>query len=36
LQRLLVIVLVGRVLQDYGVVSFAEFMPLLGLGLSLL
>jgi hypothetical protein len=36
LQRLLVVVLVGRVLQNYGVVSFADLTPLLGLGLPLL
>jgi hypothetical protein len=36
LQRLLVVVLVGRVLHDNGVVSFADLMPLLGLGLPLL
>jgi hypothetical protein len=36
LQRLLVVVLVGRVLHDNGVVSFADLPPLLGLGLPLL
>jgi hypothetical protein len=36
LQRLLVVVLVGRVLHDHGVVSFADFPSLLGLGLPLL
>jgi hypothetical protein len=35
LQRLLVAVLVGRVLHDNGVVSFADLSPLLGLGLPL-
>jgi hypothetical protein len=34
LQRLLVVVLVGRVFYDDGVISFADFPPLLGLGLS--
>jgi hypothetical protein len=33
LQRLLVIVLLGRVFYDDGVISFADFPPLLGLGL---
>jgi hypothetical protein len=32
LQCLLVVVLVGRVLHDDGVISFADFPPLLGLG----
>jgi hypothetical protein len=32
LQRLLVIVLVGRVFYDDGVISFADLPPLLGLG----
>jgi hypothetical protein len=36
LQCLLVIVLVGRVLHDYGVVSFADLPLLLALGLPLL
>jgi hypothetical protein len=36
LQRCLVVVVVGRVLHDYGVVSFADLAPLLGLGLPLL
>jgi hypothetical protein len=36
LQRLLVVVLVGRVLHDNGVVSFADLPPLLGLGFPLL
>jgi hypothetical protein len=36
LQRLFVVVLVGRVFHDNGVVSFANFSPLLGLGFSLL
>jgi hypothetical protein len=36
LQRLLVIVFVGCVLHDYGVVSFTDLPPLLGLGLPLL
>jgi hypothetical protein len=36
LQRLLVTVLIGRVLHDNGVVSFADLPPLLGLGLPLL
>jgi hypothetical protein len=36
LQRFLVVVLIGRVLHDYSVVSFTDFTPLLGLGLSLL
>jgi hypothetical protein len=34
LQRLLVVVLVGRVFYDDGVISFADLPPLLGLGLS--
>jgi hypothetical protein len=36
LQRLLVVVLVGRVFHDNCVVSFADLPPLLGLGLPLL
>jgi hypothetical protein len=32
LERLLIVVLLGRVFDDYGVVSFANFAPLLGLG----
>jgi hypothetical protein len=36
LQRLLVVVLLGCVLHDNGVVSFADFTPLLGIGFSLL
>jgi hypothetical protein len=36
LQRLLVVVLVGRVLHDNCVVSFTDFSPLLGLGFPLL
>jgi hypothetical protein len=36
LQRLLVVVLVGRVLHDDSVISFADFSPLLGFGFSLL
>jgi hypothetical protein len=36
LQRLLVVVLVGRILHGYGVVSFPDFLPLLGFGFSLL
>jgi hypothetical protein len=36
LQRLLVVIVVGRVLHDDGVISFADFPPLLGLGLPLL
>jgi hypothetical protein len=36
LQCLLVVVLVGCVLHDNGVVSFADLPPLLGLGLPLL
>jgi hypothetical protein len=36
LQRLLVVVLVGRIFHDYSVVSFVDFPPLLGLGFSLL
>jgi hypothetical protein len=36
LQRLLVVVLFGRVLHDNSVVSFADLTPLLGLGLPLL
>jgi hypothetical protein len=36
LQCLLVVALVGRVLHDYGVVSFADFTPLLDLGLPVL
>jgi hypothetical protein len=35
LQCRLVVVLVGRVLHDYGVVSFADLAPLLGLDLPL-
>jgi hypothetical protein len=34
LQRLLVIILVGRVFYDDGVISFADLPPLLGLGFS--
>jgi hypothetical protein len=34
LQRLLVVVLVGRVFYDDGVISFVDFSPLLGLGFS--
>jgi hypothetical protein len=36
LQRLLIVVLLGRVFYDDGVISFADLPPLLGLGLSLL
>jgi hypothetical protein len=36
LQRLLIVVLLGRVFYENGVVSFADFMPLLGLGFPLL
>jgi hypothetical protein len=36
LQRLFVVVLVRRVFHDNGVVSFANFSPLLGLGFPLL
>jgi hypothetical protein len=36
LQRLFVVVLVGRVFDDNGVIPFTDFTPLLGLGLSLL
>jgi hypothetical protein len=36
LQRLVVVVLVGRVLHDDGVISFADFPPLFGFGFSLL
>jgi hypothetical protein len=36
LQRLLVVVLLERVFYDNRVVSFTDFMPLLGLGFSLL
>jgi hypothetical protein len=36
LQHLLVVVLLGRVFHDNGVVSFADFTPLLGLGFPLL
>jgi hypothetical protein len=32
LERLLIVVLLGRVFDDYSVVSFANFTPLLGLG----
>jgi hypothetical protein len=32
LERLLIIVLLGRVFDDYRVVSFTNFAPLLGLG----
>jgi hypothetical protein len=32
LQRLLIVVLLGRVFDDYSVVSFTNFAPLLGLG----
>jgi hypothetical protein len=35
LQRLLVVVLVGRVFHDNCVISFADFSPLLSLGFSL-
>jgi hypothetical protein len=34
LQRLLVVVLAGRVFYDDGAISFADFPSLLGLGLS--
>jgi hypothetical protein len=34
LQRLLVVVLLGRVFYDDGVITFADFPPLLGFGLS--
>jgi hypothetical protein len=33
LQRLLIVVLIGRVFNDNGVISLADFTPLLGLGL---
>jgi hypothetical protein len=36
LQHLPVVVLLGRVLHENGVVSFADFSPLLGLGFPLL
>jgi hypothetical protein len=36
LERLVIIVLLGRVFDDNRVVSFANFAPLLGLGLPLL
>jgi hypothetical protein len=36
LQCLLVVVLVGRVFNDNGAVSFLDFTPLIGLGFSLL
>jgi hypothetical protein len=36
LQRLLVVVLIGRVFNDNCVVSLANFAPLLGLGLPFL
>jgi hypothetical protein len=36
LQRLLVVVLVGRIFHDHGVVPFTDFLPLLGFGFSLL
>jgi hypothetical protein len=36
LQRLLIVVLLGRVFHDNGVISFANFTPLLGLGFPLL
>jgi hypothetical protein len=36
LQRLLVVVLLGRVFYDDGVIAFVDFSPLLGLGLSCL
>jgi hypothetical protein len=36
LQRLLVVVLIGRVFHDNCVVAFADFTPLLGLGFPLL
>jgi hypothetical protein len=32
LQRLLIVVLLGRVLDDYCIVSYANFVPLLGHG----
>jgi hypothetical protein len=34
LQRLLLVVLLGRVFYDDGVIAFADFPPLLDLGLS--
>jgi hypothetical protein len=34
LQRLLVVVLLGRVFYDDSVISFADFLPFLGLGFS--
>jgi hypothetical protein len=36
MQRFLIVVLPGRVLDDYCVVSFANFAPLFGLGLLFL
>jgi hypothetical protein len=36
LQRLLVVILIGRVFDDNCVISFADFTPLLGLGFLLL
>jgi hypothetical protein len=36
LQRLLIVIIVRRVLHKDGVISFADFPPLLGLGFSLL
>jgi hypothetical protein len=36
LKRLLVVILSGRVFDDNGVVFFADFTPLLGLGFPLL
>jgi hypothetical protein len=36
LQRLLIIILLGRVFDDYYVVSFTNFAPLLGLGFPFL
>jgi hypothetical protein len=36
LQRLLVVVVVGGVLHDDGVIAFADFSPLLGFGFTFL
>jgi hypothetical protein len=36
LQRLFIVLLIGRVFDDNCVVSLADFAPLLGLGLPLL
>jgi hypothetical protein len=36
LERLLIVVLLGRVFDDYRVISFANLAPLLGFGLPFL